>query len=562
MRKKAHGTPRFDVDALLALTGAKVFARGQAYFAEGAVRLLAVEKDRVLAQVAGSEDYRTRLSGAGKRIGGDCSCPAFDDWGHCKHMVAVALAVNAQAGDPDAEGEGTLSRIRAHLKAKSVDALVDLVIELAERDPALLRKLDTQAMTLAGDDKTLADRLRKAIDRTTRPGAYVAYDEAEDWAATIGVSLDAIAGLVPAGRAGLALELALHAIGRLSAAVGSIDDSDGHVGLLLDRARDIHLAAAEVVRPEPLALARALFAREMDSNDEAFAGSASVYAKVLGKAGLAEYRRLATEAWDKLPLRSRRAPADHAAFGTRLTLMGILDFFAQRDGDVDRRIALRAHDLSSPWAYLQLAEFCLSQKRPDEALRRAEEGLWQFEDERTDERLLLFTVDLLTKAGREMDGMAHLWRAFEKRPELDLYARLRKLGGEDVRERALELLERRLEKAKRTAWDRPADLLIRIRTREKLFKAAWDATRTHGASMDVKMDLAQASDVAHPGEALAVYIERVAQLVEGGGNEAYKAAAKLVAGMAKLRGAAEQTAYVTELKLRFARRRNFIALLT
>ena len=54
--------------------------------------------------------------------------------------------------------------------------------------------------------------------------------------------------------------------------------------------------------------------------------------------------------------------------------MGILDFFAERDGDVEARIALRMRDLSSPWDYLQLAEFCLSQGRQDEALRRAEEG--------------------------------------------------------------------------------------------------------------------------------------------------------------------------------------------
>lgn len=560
MKRERSG--RFDVAALRALVGAKVFARGEEYFADGAVQILTVEKDRVLAQVEGSEDYRTRLSGRGKHIGGDCSCPAYDDWGSCKHMVAVALAVNAQAGDAEAEGSGTLSRIRAHLKAKGVDALVDLLIDLAERDPALLRKLDTAATAARGDDKTLAARLRKAIDQATRPRRFIEYDEAEDWADNVGVALDALAELAPAGQAGLVLELAMRAIDRLGVAAESIDDSDGHVGALLERARDIHLAAAAIVRPEPVALARALYAREVDGGEETFAGAASVYGKVLGKTGLTEYRRLANEAWDRLPPRPRGAArVDADDFVERLRLMGILDHFAERDGDVDRRIALRARDLSTPWAYFQLAEFCLSQKRRDEALSHAEEGLWRFEDERTDERLLFFAVDLLTKAGREKDALAHLWRAFEKQPDLDLYARLRKLGGVDARGRALELLERRLAKTQRSAWSWPADLLIRVRTREKMFDTAWAAVRAHGASMDAKMELARASDAARPGEALAVYVEHVTKLVEAGGNDAYKTAAALVARMAALRDAAEQAAYVAALKQRFARRRNFIAML-
>ena len=38
-----------------------------------------------------------RSRGAARTIGGDCSCPAFEDRGFCKHMVATALAANARA---------------------------------------------------------------------------------------------------------------------------------------------------------------------------------------------------------------------------------------------------------------------------------------------------------------------------------------------------------------------------------------------------------------------------------------------------------------------------------
>src|SRR5215472_5581423 len=101
-RKKTNGA-RFDIDTLQTLAGAKVFARGETYFDDGEVQILTIESDRVLAQVSCSEDYRTELRGRGKTIEGHCSCPAYTDWGFCKHMVAVGLAANA-AGDGESEG--------------------------------------------------------------------------------------------------------------------------------------------------------------------------------------------------------------------------------------------------------------------------------------------------------------------------------------------------------------------------------------------------------------------------------------------------------------------------
>jgi hypothetical protein len=111
----------------------------------------------------------------------------------------------------------------------------------------------------------------------------------------------------------------------------------------------------------------------------------------MSEEGLAEFRRLAREAWDKLPARiGPRRGVDEYGFDD-FGLMTILDFFAERDGDVDTRIALRAKNLSSPWAYLQLAEFCQAQgQEEEEALRRVEEGLWLVEDDRPDERLVSF----------------------------------------------------------------------------------------------------------------------------------------------------------------------------
>ena len=555
---KPEHRPRFDIDALEKIAGEKVFARGEVYHRSGQVQLLAIEPGRVLAQVEGTEDYRTELTGGGDRIGGNCSCPAFEDWGVCKHMVAVALAVNAAS--MDAEGMGALSRIRAHLTQKSVDALVGIIMDLAERDLGLFRKLDMAAASVDANDKTLRTRLCKTIDAATRTRGFVEYHEAPGWAANVDAALDAFADLASGTRANLALELAEHAIDRIERAIEEIDDSDGHCSALLERVRDIHFAAAETAQPESMQFARDLFAREVNGSYGTFSGAVALYAEILGEEGLAEYHRLAAEAWEKLS-RHKAGSHDDDDLPDDRALRDILDFFAERAGDVDARIALRSRDLSSPWHYLELAQFCLAQGRRDEALRRAEEGLWVFEDGRLDERLVSFTAGLLSDAGRREEAEAHLWRAFEKAPSLGLYAQLRQLGGASVLQRVTRILEARIVLNERAHWSAPANLLADILMEEKMFDEAWAVVGKHRTAVGARQALARLSEATHPREALEVYAEQVDQFVGTGSNSAYAEAVKLIARMAGLRSAAEHTAYVAAFKERYGRKRNLMKLL-
>jgi hypothetical protein len=371
--------------------------------------------------------------------------------------------------------------------------------------------------------------------------------------------------MAPGPQAARVRALAEHAMDRIEKAMESIDDSDGHGGALLSRTRDIHLATCTAAPPEPAGLARYLFGRETRGAYGTFHGAAGLYEGVLGEQGLAEYRRLAEAAWRKLPARmGRKKPATDDDGSEPDRLMAILDFFAEREGDIDARIALRARDLSTPWRYQQLAQFCLDQGREDEALRRAEEGLWIFEDEGPDQRLTLFVVDLLSRKGRKEEAAAHLWRIFEKSPSLDLYQRLAKLAGAGARERAIGFLEAQSASGERGArgrwsWNGPQEVLVKILTHEKAFDRAWAAARQHGASMGAQEALAEASEGSHPREALGVYAARVEEHVNGG---RYDEAAKLIARMGKLRDAAEQAAYVADIRDRHRRKRNFMKLLT
>lgn len=547
---------RFDVAKLRETAGERSFARGKDYFRDGRVQIRSLGSKRVVADVSGTEDYRTILTGRGADIGGECSCPAFEDQGFCKHMVATALAANAAGAH--GQVDVVLSGIRQYLQTKSPDQLIDLVLEMAEQYPAILQKLEFDSALLLADDEDLEKRLRKAIDEATRIGTYLDYRKAREWSANVEAALEVVSLIASGSRAGIALKLAEYAIERIGAAFESIDDSDGHIGSLLGYACDIHLAAVEVARPEPVALARTLFQREVTDDFGAFNNVIADYADALGERGLAEYRRLAADAWETASARPDRGRPAYDNAGSSGRLIGILDFFAERDGDVDARIVLRRKNLTSPWDYFRLAEFCLSQQRAEEALRYGEEGLWQFEDDVPDERLLFFVAKLLAEAGRKTDAVSHLQRAFRKAPSVAIYRQLRHTGGVAAAEQALAFLERRLDDKKNDPWRHRPDLFIEILVDEKKFDDAWSIQRKYGASDHVKQRLVAATDMDYPREALEFYAVQVERFAVSG---AYADAVKMIGRMERLRTAEEQSAYTAELKVRHGRKRNFMKLL-
>jgi uncharacterized Zn finger protein len=570
--KTNGGQLRFDVATLRDLAGEKVFARGVEYHRDGQVEILSIEVARVIARVIGSEIYHSELTGMGGSISGKCSCPAFSDWGFCKHLVATALAANDLAPEAVQQAATRFSKIRDHLRAKGVESLVETIIGLAERDPALLRSLELAAATSTADDKTLFEQFKKAVTEATRTHGFVEYREARVWTERISSVLDQIESLIEGGRAQLVLRLLDHFFARMDRALDSLDDSDGQGGAVYSKACQIHLLACHEAKPEPIALARSLFEREIDSSWDFFHGASEAYADVLGDAGLAEYRRLASKAWQKIkPLRPGGLQMHDEQSGARYRLGAILEGFAAREGDVDARIGIRAMDLSTAYAYLQIAQLCLDHDRKAEALKWAEEGLWQFEDD-PDERLVLFAADLYRRLRRENDADELLWRTFERLPSIELYQKLKnaaKLGKaavEAVRDRAIALLQAKLDRPKaKVLWPSPGELLIQLLILETLLAEAWEVVRRQGCSEPLLETLAKASEQSHPNEVLSVYAQRTERLVRLGGQGNYEQAGKVIARMRLIRkrlGAnADHARFLEDFMRRHKAKRNLMKLL-
>lgn len=408
--------PYFEVEALRARAGDKAFARGQSYHSDGRIEILAVERSRIRARVVGTEIYRAELNGSGRRFTGDCTCPvASDRADFCKHLVAVALCMNAMTPGEGAAVSNRFEKIRAHLMAQKPSALVEMLLGLSERDPVLLQDLELAVAMDGGDEEALFSCFRQAINAATGISDYVEYGEMRDWAVNAGSVLKRVGELTERGHPPVALRLLDHFFGRMEKALQSVDDSHGYGSGLVALAGDLHLKACRAAKPEPIGLARELFRRETEWDwSDCFHGSGETYRTVLGKAGLAEYRRLAEEAWAGIkPLRgnARRARDDQSAL--RYRLQSILENFAARVDDIDAMIAIRTRDLSSGYRYLQVAKLCADHGRMAEALKWADEGLWQCEDD-PDGRLVAFAAGLrrrLSTAGTNLPKASRTRRA-------------------------------------------------------------------------------------------------------------------------------------------------------
>jgi uncharacterized Zn finger protein len=563
------GLPHFEEHTLREFAGDKVFARGAAYHANGQVEIGAVTAGRLFARVMGSEIYAVRLDGTGRDFSGECTCPAFADRGFCKHLVATALAANATDPAELAAASSRFERIRGHLRAKGVDGLVEMIIGLAESNPELLKELELSVAVDTDDDKAVFTRFKKAITDATRMRDYVEYRFVREWAKGIDKVLDRMEVLLE-HRAEVVRRLLEYFFARMDEALQSIDDSDGYGGALYARSCEMHLAACRKAKPEPVALARDLFAREMASDWDFFTDASQTYARVLGKPGLAEYHRLASEAWKKLkPTRPRRGGVWDEESSTRRRLNSILERFAERESGLDGRIAMRAKNLVSPYDYMEIARMCLENKREAEALKWAEEGLWQFEDD-PDEQLIVFTADLRAGAGRKDDAAVLLWQVFDRAPGERVYEKLKLFGRSttgSVRERAIAILKTKLGKpsARQGYWSSIAELLIEILLEGKSFAEAWSVALAHGCSDELLETLAKLTEESHPSEVLAAFRGKVEQLIVTGGRENYVKTAKFIARMQKIRRrlnkSGDHTAYLADLMTRHKARRNFIKLL-
>lgn len=566
--------------ALRRMAGARSFARGEEYFARGQVRSIAEYNGTIAAKVLGTREYRVKLWVEGADIDYSCTCPVGDDGEFCKHCVAVGLAWLDQAHSPGSKPKKgkpaiTLDDVRSYLAGQDTEALVGMLMEQAMADDRLRQRLLMKAAKKGPKGLDLAT-YRNAIDSAVDAGEFVEYREMYDYARGIGEAIDAVEELLEEVNPAAAIELAEHGLAAIEEAMGSVDDSDGHMGGILERLQELHLKACRKARPDAVALAKRLFEWELRTEWDTFFGAAHTYANVLGEKGLEVYRTLAQAEWERVPevLPGRRDPDK---YGKRFRITQIMETLARQSGDVEAVVAIKKRDLSSAWAYLQIAETYKQARKHDLALEWAERGLKAY-PERTDSRLRMFLAEEYHRRKRHDEAMAQVWVGFTDSPGLQQYQNLK--GHADRtkswpawREKALAALRERAARAKadarksRGGGSAPAAYseLVGIFLWEKDIEAAWQEAKAGKCSPSQWLDLAARREKEHPEDALPVYQGQVDPTLDRKHNEAYREAIGLlrkVRGlMIRLGREAAFAPYLESVRAAHKPKRNFTKLL-
>lgn len=394
MKKSATDKlPHFHPELLAEAAGPKVYPRGVAYHAEGQVEIVSADAGTVKARVLGTHMYQVELSiDADGEPDGHCSCPAFRDFGFCKHMVATALAANELKPGEVGSQSGRLGTVRNFLKAQGTDTLVQMLMDLAEQDMNLLARLELLAGMNHKDKSRSIKAFEKAITAATRIRGFLDYEDVPEWARGVESLLQGVSTLTAAGYPTEAAGLAITIIDKIEAAMDKLDDSDGYCADLLDQAAAIHLEACRKALPDSIALACTLFEREVNSRWDTFLDAHKIYADLLGPKGLAEYQKLAETLWaETKPQRRRRAHDFNPEFARRTFLFRILDDLAKMANDKPRRIALYKSNMESAHDCVALTRLYLGYNMKAEARKTIEDGLFEFEDEPHEELASLAT---------------------------------------------------------------------------------------------------------------------------------------------------------------------------
>jgi uncharacterized Zn finger protein len=547
------------------LAGPRSYARGVAYLADGRVVPEAGGELRVRATVRGTVPYVVELWADDNGPGWTCTCPAAENGAFCKHCVAVAsLYGEVPASEVGAEVIPTLDSERSgpdadlagYVSGLAQARLVELVLAQVESDWRLRERLVAEAQAARGEGPDL-DSWRRRVDAAFAPyDDFVDYREAAGWAREVDDVIDALDALCEAGHPDAAALLAEHAHRGADDAIQYVDDSDGWLTGISERLSELHQRACSEGAPEPVALARRLSDLELSSELDGFHRAAATYADVLGEAGRAEYRRLVEPRWLEVVARPDDWSTEH--FRLREAMIGV----ALAGGDPDELIEVRRHDLRVPDDYLEIARTLNGAGRVDEAIEWARRGLDAFADRAWQTPPLRdFLSERLRERGDTAGAVALFWEAFEHAPALEAYRRLlaecRADEATQWRHRCIELLRCRIavtgdDAAPQRPARRPAgsQVLVEILAHEGDVDAAWRAATDHGCDDRTWLALARAREKAHPLDAIGVYEREVFAQIDRKRNDAYRAAADLMARIQRLADTAGQPEWFRDVLTR------------
>lgn len=492
------------------------YSLGRGYLKKGRVRDLMARKDMASARVCGWDWYDVELRVVDGRLCGTCPCPVGSDGRVCEHVVATGLAWLARWASARTMFHGRLPAVSRRPSASVMTARAGRVLEQ--------RRASVRTRTAEPDVYAIRD----AIDDVTSPHRAGFSTQSTRRVRKLEAVLDTLKELLAAGHAAAVVELAAFGLERSDGMRVGMYNQDLGFEQVAGQFLSLHARACAAVKPDPTGLARWLFAFELSSAHAVWGGVFTLYVRLLGDKGLAVYRELAEAAWQAGAVPSR---ADGAS-----QLQEIVCHAALLTVDPELLSEVVRADFSYPWTYYVTARQCMELGLSDKAVAWAELGVKAF-PAAPHPGLRQLLAEEYGRRGQMTEALSQVWALFTESPGIENYRQLRtfaqKTGQTAVwRDEALEYLRERAARAPKAGRDEEpggerlycGSLIVEILLKEKNVDAAWSEAHVGGCGEETWLKLARAREARHPADAIGIYQRFAEQMVQGGGNDAYRSA--------------------------------------
>jgi hypothetical protein len=253
-----------------------------------------------------------------------------------------------------------------NLAALGAERLAEILVDLAEGDAEVKRRLRLELAAQVGGD-SIAAEIGKRITALGKARSFVDWQKRRDFVKDLDLQRAMIVDRVAQTRADLALDLMWRFMDLAEPVINRVDDSNGSVGDVFRSACEDLGTIAVNARPDPVGLADQVFTALFANDYGVFDGLVAAMIPSLGDVGTARLKsRLAQALADRLLKAGGR---DRRASAARRALQDIADGQA----DIDAYVALvPMEDRSRPHMGAEIGRRLLAAGRTTEALAALE----------------------------------------------------------------------------------------------------------------------------------------------------------------------------------------------
>jgi len=220
-----------------------------------------------------------------------------------------------------------------NLTALGAERLATILIELAESDAEVKRRLRLELAAQSGGD-TIAAEIGKRITALRSARSFIDWQKRRDFVKDLDLQRAMIVERIAQTRPDLALDLMWRFMDLAEPVLNRVDDSNGSVGDVFRAACEDLGAIAIKAKPDPVSLADRVFAAVLANDYGVFDGLVTIMLPALGDAGAAHLKDRLTRA-----LADRSTKAGKRNYHA-LVVRSALQALADGQGDVDGYIAL------------------------------------------------------------------------------------------------------------------------------------------------------------------------------------------------------------------------------